>query len=210
MMNDMSTRRERAIHDLLGSARESLGSNPDRAALAAFLPSLQALACQDEFWSLEEFPCQDLVVRQTRYLLSEDADRRFALYLVVWLPGRQIEPHNHTTWACIAGVKGLERNTLYERRDDAATPGHAVIEPVTTLDVQRGTGLVLRPSDIHRVEIVGDEPTMNLHLYGRALETLDRRVSFDVARQTYASRGIGIPSVRWNDRAATGADRGEN
>ena len=59
------------------------------------------------------------------YRLAEDADHRFALYAAAGAPGRQAPPHNHTTWAVIAGVYGEEHNVFYRRTDNRRIAGKA-------------------------------------------------------------------------------------
>ncbi len=199
MPPDVALRRSAAMDTLISNARAIVQrEGATRESLASVLEHLQNLALQPGFWTLADFPCLDEQVRQTRYLLREDEDHSFALYLITWLPGRSIAPHNHTTWACIAAAAGAEKNTLYERMDDGQGPGPARVEYRGTkiVSIAEG-GLALLPDDIHAVDIVGDEPTLNLHLYGRALETLDRRLSFNLKSGTAAVRGIGVPSVRW-------------
>ena len=46
------------------------------------------------------------------YRLAEDADGGYALYLSLGEPGKAQPPHDHTTWAIIAGVAGVERNEV--------------------------------------------------------------------------------------------------
>ena len=54
------------------------------------------------------------------YRLAEDPDHRFALYASAGGAGKKVPPHNHTTWAIIAGVHGAERNVVYDRLDNGA------------------------------------------------------------------------------------------
>lgn len=168
-----------------------------RPALEKIVQEVERLASREGFWNLVEFPCIDSRARQTKYLLDEDEDHGFALYAITWLPGMRVAPHNHTTWACIAAAQGAEENSLYERTDGGTQAGSASIVQRDTRIVSPGSGgLALLPDDIHAVRIAGDEPTIHLHLYGRALETLDRRLAYDIERGSCAVRGIGVPSVR--------------
>ena len=57
-----------------------------------------------------------------RYLLGEDADGRFAMYLLALNPGNETKPHDHTTWAVVTAVEGQELNRVYRRTDDGSDP----------------------------------------------------------------------------------------
>lgn len=168
----------------------------DRAVAAQILAIVRELADARELWNETEFPAPEGDSRQARYLIAEDPGHSLALYLNVMLPGRVIPPHNHTTWACVAGVVGDEINTVYERLDDGSRPGHAEIRVSDVITVGPDSGIALLPDDIHSVEIPGETPIRHLHMYGKALETLTERLTFDMANKTCKPMPIGVQTRR--------------
>lgn len=193
----MGSTREEKSDRLVARTKAMLDGGPARATLRRVLGELQVLAADEALWSEKDFPGPAEDERQARYLIREDADRSYALYLNVMRPGKRIPPHNHTTWACIAAVRGCEHNYLYDRIDDGARPGYAEIRERELVRVEPGgEGIALMPDDIHSVEIGGTSPIRHLHFYGRALETLSERVTFDPEARVCRIMEMSVPTRR--------------
>jgi rhodanese-related sulfurtransferase/predicted metal-dependent enzyme (double-stranded beta helix superfamily) len=178
--NDIASARARAIDAFLAQARGLLahkGDAADRPTLQAVADALIALGQQKSLFPAAHFPIDAARPAQV-YRLAEDADGGFALYLSAGLAGKAQPPHDHTTWAVIAGVEGNERNVLY-RREKTADASRDTLVQTGTVDVASGSAVVLLPDDVHTIELIGGQDGRHLHFYGRALQLLDRRVVFE-------------------------------
>ena len=189
--------RQQQVADLVGFTRSSLaGRRLAREALAAIAGRLEALANRGHLWAEAAFPSPTLAERQKLYLIGEEADRSFAVYLSVMCQGRRVPPHNHTTWACIAAVEGCEHNYLYRRLDDGSEPGHAQLEEIAVVRCESGRAMSFMAEDIHAVANTSSPMARHLHFYGSALEILNDRVIFDLAAGTCRPMVMEIPSTR--------------
>lgn len=177
--------RAKVVSDTVDRIREiEHAKGVTRESLSEMREHLYALASQQELFPREDFPPPTDGDTNIRYVLSEDDDQRFALYLNSILPGKLTEPHNHTTWAIVVAVEGEERNRFYKRTDDGSVPGKAALEFDEEIVVKPGVGVAMMPDDIHSITVVGHTPTLHFHMYGRAIETLTERVGYNVEEGT--------------------------
>lgn len=155
------------------------GITPDSLKKTAAL--LERLAASKDLFSFANFPLpQPGEPLSTRYELYVGEGQEYALYLQSLLPGKKSPPHNHKTWAVIVGIEGEEVSRIYQRVDDRSQPGKAQLELVGKVPVRQGNPGIFTGEDIHSIHIEGQEPALQFHLYGKALESLTDREGFNL------------------------------
>lgn len=176
---DISQQRREAVAETVASVRALEGEmGVTRETLERIKAEIQKLSTHKALFPVEDFPLRD--GKGLVYCLSEDEDKRFALYMSCGVPGKKVPPHNHTTWAVIVGVQGEEENYFYERSDGGSGPGKASLRQIGSDVVRDGTGVTLMPEDIHHIQVREGRQTMHFHMYGLSLEHLPQRVVYDV------------------------------
>ncbi|MDB5914630.1 MAG: Rhodanese-like protein [Ramlibacter sp.] len=211
---DIATQRAAAVAAFYGTvhrvAPDAHKATPQQLAQVA--AALQELAAQQHLFPAAHFP-SNVSAGVPVYRLSEERDGRHALYVAVNPPGTSQRPHDHTTWAVIAGVRGNERNVFF-RREPTGDPAQERLHETRTVDVVPGTSVTLTPTDVHTIETVGEEPSLHLHFYGLALDRLPRRVVFESREggsfRTFAAPpGIRHPLIAADDLQAALHDGAE-
>jgi len=191
--------RESAVVNSIKKIRKILNdSEVDRESLEQVQVELAVLAGERNFWFAPEFPEPVPPSLTTFYLIHKDPKSGIALYLNIMRPEELTPIHNHTTWACIASVEGVETNYLFTRVDDGSMPGHADIIDKGTRQVGPGAGIGILPDDIHAVSNLGDTVVRHLHLYGCGVEFLTERLMFDVEKKSCTRMPL-ITVDEWQD-----------
>ena len=179
----IAQQRRTLVEDVMNRVRVIAEGGIDRSSLARIKGEVLRLAARRDLFPIEEFPAVESGT-SSMYRLSEDPDHRFALYVNVSRPGKSSAPHNHTTWAVVVGVRGEELNRLYRREDDGSVPGRGRVTQTGEVNVAPRGGIRFLPDDIHSIHVVGGDPILHFHMYGRGLEQLTGRIGFDTANGT--------------------------
>lgn len=117
------------------------------------------------------------------YLLHEEPDHSLAVLALAWLPDRGTAPHDHGTWAVVAGVDGPEKNRFFERADDRSRPGYAELRKVGEKLCAAGDVLAMPSGVIHSVWNESDSVSVSLHIYGKHINYTGRS-QFDPEKKT--------------------------
>jgi predicted metal-dependent enzyme (double-stranded beta helix superfamily) len=173
-----------SIARLVGDLREICAQAKDeREILSRGRPLARRAALASGSW-LE--PCMyeaDAEQGFGVHLLHEEADHTLAIFAVSWLPGRGTPPHDHGTWALVAGVDGPETNKFFERVDDRTRPGHAELKKIGEKVFGVGEVAAMPSRAIHLVWNETDKVTLSLHIYGKHINFTGRS-QFDLESQT--------------------------
>ena len=117
------------------------------------------------------------------HLLHEKNDHRLAVFVIAWAPGKGLAPHNHKTWAVVAGIEGQEHETNYKRLDDRSKAGFAELVKTSEETIYPGNATCCLPEDIHSVWNNGDKIALSIHTYGIHLNHTGRSI-FDIDAKT--------------------------
>ena len=192
---NLQDERGQAVSDLIGRVRAiEMQEGVTRASLDRIKAELIALASRSELFPAQHFA--NVPGRAgTIYHLAEDFDGRFALYGSAGVPGKAQPPHNHTTWASIAGVYGDEHNAFFERTDHGETPGEGRLRKTHELTIERGNACAMLPDDFHTIEVTSKIESLHLHLYGKTLEDLPDRITFPSSAGGRVARFMAKPEI---------------
>lgn len=194
----LASARAAAVETTLSATRSALAQGVTRDTLDTARAALDRLAANTSLWTEQDYPAPQDGETQARYMIAQDDPEGLTLYLNVMRPGKKIPPHDHTTWACVAGVEGIEHNGIWDRLDDGSVDGKAQLNQrdLVTLGSAETRSIALMPDDIHSVEIRGNDIIRHLHMYGRPLETLSNRTIYDPEAGTCRPMTVGVTTRR--------------
>ena len=153
------------------------GPTPENLAIAKNI--LIALAVREYLFTFEDFPLPEDDAMECSYLLHEDDDGGYALYVNSGAPHQYYAPHDHgNAWAIIAGVRGRERHQLYLKRPEGQV-GSILIRKGEVV-VAKGEACTMQPDGIHEVNAMDGEPLLHLHLYARNFVAQGERWKYDL------------------------------
>jgi len=155
----------------------------DREIVSAVRPLARCAALSKSSWLEDRMYHADAAQGFGVHLLHEKPDHTLAIFAVSWLPHRGAPPHDHGTWAVIAGVDGPEKNEFFERADDGSRPGHAELRKVGEKVCAAGDVVAMPRGMIHGVWNETDAVTVSLHIYGKHIN-YTARSQFDRERRT--------------------------
>ena len=105
------------------------------------------------------------------YKLHEEPDHSLAVFVVTWAPGGETPPHDHGTWAVIAGLDGWETLHRWKRVDDGSNP--VVRDGSERVDTK--AIVAMDSSAIHSVQNDSGAVSVTLHVYGMDPDYTDGR-----------------------------------
>ena len=166
--------------DALREAREVATSEPD---MLWRVRTIAERAVEGRAGWLRPSMCEpDPVQGFGVHVLHEEDNHDLAVMVASWLPQKGTPPHDHGTWAVVAGLEGTERNTAWMRLDDGMRESYAELLPCGDRLLEPGSVIAMRSGAVHSVRNDGDRISVSLHIYGRHVNHT-RRSQFDPARR---------------------------
>jgi predicted metal-dependent enzyme (double-stranded beta helix superfamily) len=156
------------LDDILDRVRD------DYHRLQKICPLVRRLLNSSE-WLQTHFLPPDPDTGWSVQMLYDEPDYPITVQTVVWLPGSVSPIHNHGAWGIVALLSGTEKNTFWSRNSTPTASDR--IKQVGEQILFPGDILGFMPDAIHRVEALGDEPTVSFNLYGET--DYSQRFEFD-------------------------------
>jgi predicted metal-dependent enzyme (double-stranded beta helix superfamily) len=156
-----------------------LETNPSEATVLVEGKKLVATLVASDEWLPEAF-AQPHPEHYQQYLLYADPLDRLSIVSFVWGPGQKTPVHDHLTWGIVGGLRGEERETVFQKQAD----GSYRATGTGVLKVGEVTAVSPTIGDIHEVSNnLSDRPSISIHVYGKNIGRVNRHV-FEIASGT--------------------------
>jgi predicted metal-dependent enzyme (double-stranded beta helix superfamily) len=156
-----------SLPQYVSDLKEITGETLDEKEIIDRVGPLAQRLVADKSWLQQKYYETDEEQGFGVHLLHEEPDHTLAVLIVNWLPGRGTPPHDHGTWAVVAGVEGTERNIRYKRLDDGSRPDYAELGVKRDFKADAGDVVAIKTGGIHSVVNETDRITLSLHTYGK-------------------------------------------
>ena len=177
------TDRAYGIPEFVADLRRISGETGDeREVVQRIRPLVKRLASDPDWLEDRHYVC-DPEDGYGTHMLHEEADHSLAVMVASWLPNQDTPPHDHGTWAVVAGLDGVEVNRNWQRLDDGSRPDYAETRPYSDVRVGPGDVVAFLARDIHSVHSDPDQVSVSLHVYGKN-PNFTERVQFDPDTKT--------------------------
>lgn len=173
------------VPELVTAVRVAIGENPgSREAPPGVSRALSRFLQEPELPSAALRPHPGLDV--TTYLLHVEPHGSFSIAVLVLRSGVEGPIHDHGSWAVWGVVAGRDRETRYTAHPGGdGFPDLRVSETLTLPD--DGVSLIpAPPGDIHRVENLGGERSVSVHVHGADMSRVSRK-AYQVDRRAVVS-----------------------
>ena len=172
-------RRHSAIESMVSKVKAHISDGINVQSLDLVKNELLQLCTQGHLFPRSDFPVPDEKQIEWFYLVYEDEQGEYALYINSALPCQTYRPHNHGgSWAIIAAVEGQEKHGLYRALDDNS------VELVNEIVVKPGTAVSMLEDGIHSIAAQGSKPLLHLHFYGMSFPKQGKRIEYDLEKGT--------------------------
>lgn len=125
------------------------------------------------------------------YELHSDDATGLALYLNSICGGVDSVVHDHGSWAVIVAIEGEERNRIYRRAENGQAADRPSVELEREVVVREGQPLILEEGMFHSIHTASGQPALQLHLYGKPVDSLVGRRFLDPKTGKLAGPGDG-------------------
>ena len=180
--------RDEAVAEAMSDIRAIDLAGVSRESIELIRIRLIELADRRDLFPWDDFPPEESRDGSTLYLISQDDDHRFALYVQSVAERTEAPPHDHLTWACIVGLEGEEVNRKYEK-----AAGHGPPKVSEEFVVKHGTGIGFLPDEVHSIQVTGG--SLNFHSYGRDLLDLPPRNYWDQKSYQWKTMKVRFPII---------------
>jgi predicted metal-dependent enzyme (double-stranded beta helix superfamily) len=182
-MNIKSLRND-AVKDSISRIEAIMSDGIDIPVLEAAKQIMLELCEKSELFPRDDFPIPDNGLHERTFLIYENSDGGYALYVNSGISGQSSPAHNHGgSWAIVAAIEGEETHRLYVDEGNDTHSETAAIRQLTELVVKPGVAVSMMPDGIHSIH-AGNKPLLHLHLYGKSFASQSQRNEYDLDNGT--------------------------